>query len=98
MVDFCHILTIFCKEYINFGVSVDMGLSGYWQWEQNQVITADLEPAIDAISQGWQKRSRCSGFGRTCFAQGKNELPFLQIVSILNKNSIVIFRLLGLLY
>ena len=85
MVDFCHILTMFCKKYINFGVSVNMGVSGYWQWEQNQVITADLKPAIDVISQGRRKRCGCSGFGQTSFAQGKNELSFLQIVNTKQK-------------
>ena len=28
--------------------------------------------------QGQQKRSGCSGFGRTSFSQGKNEIQFLQ--------------------
>ena len=30
------------------------------------------------FSQGRQKWSGCSGFGRTSFSQGKNEMQFLQ--------------------
>ena len=30
------------------------------------------------IFQGQRKQSGCSGFGRTSFSQGKNEIQFLQ--------------------
>ena len=33
---------------------------------------------MDSSKQGRQKRSGCSGFGRTSFSQGKNEIQFLQ--------------------
>ena len=43
-------------------------------------------------SQGWWKQSGCSGFGRTSFSQGKDEIQFLQ-KQVINKSASVIFIL-----
>ena len=36
---------------------------------------------LNLVQQGRRKQSGCSGFGRTSFSQGKNELQFLQKAS-----------------
>ena len=46
--------------------------------------------------QGPQKRSGCSGFGRTSFTQGKNEIQFLK-KQVLNKSASVIFGIVRLI-
>ena len=41
--------------------------------------------SCSSVMQGRQKRSGCSGYGQTSFSQGRNESPFLQIVSTKQK-------------